>query len=91
LSRSVVAPPIAPQFESVPLDADKQVLVVWIAASGEVHSFRGAVVVRLGDKVTNAAVAQIAMLAQKKAHLDWLSGLKGRVVASWRQIASRCY
>jgi len=73
LSRSFVVPPIAPQFDFVPLGEDSRVLVAWISASSELHSFKGAVVVRLGDKVTNASVAQISALAQKKAHLDWLA------------------
>jgi len=72
LGHSLVTPPITPQFDSVPLDAERQVLVVWIAASSEVHSFKKAVVVRLGDKVTNASVKQHSELAQRKAHLAWL-------------------
>jgi predicted HTH transcriptional regulator len=72
LSRSLVVPPIEPQFESVRLDGDKQVLVVWIASSSELHSFKKEVVIRLGDKVTTATVKQHSELAQRRAHLDWL-------------------
>jgi ATP-dependent DNA helicase RecG len=73
LSRSLVTPPIAPQFDFVRLDGERRVLVAWICSSGELHSFKGAVVVRLGDKVTNASVGQIAALAQKKGHLEWVA------------------
>lgn len=72
LSQSFVAPRIAPQFDSVPLDDGKEVLVVWIAASTEVHFFRKTVVVRRGDKVTDATLKQHSELAQRKARLDWL-------------------
>jgi ATP-dependent DNA helicase RecG len=72
LSHSLVAPPISPQFDNVSLDADKQVLVAWITASSEVHSFKKTIVVRQGDKVTNATVVQHSELVQRKAHLDWL-------------------
>jgi len=72
LCHSLVAPPISPQFDSVSLDADKQVLVAWISASSEVHSFKRTIVVRQGDKVTNATVIQHSELVQRKAHLDWL-------------------
>ena len=71
MSRGQVEPAIAPQFESVLLEG-KQVLVVSITASSEVHSFKNAVVIRLGDKVTNATVQQHSELVQRKAHLAWL-------------------
>jgi ATP-dependent DNA helicase RecG len=72
LCHSLVTPPISPRFESVALDEERQVLVAWIAASSEVHTFKKAVVIRLGDKVTNATVPQHSELVQRKAHLDWL-------------------
>ncbi len=72
LSRKLVAPPIEPRFFSVTLDADREVLVVWIDAGSELHFFRRTVVVRLGDKVTNATTKQHSDLVLRKAHLDWL-------------------
>ncbi len=72
LSFERVKPSIAPRFDFVTLEADKQVLVVWIGASSEVHFFKGKVVVRRGDKTTGAAPQQHSDLVLRKAHLDWL-------------------
>lgn len=68
----MVEPSISPQFEAVPLTSESQVLLAWMSASSQVHSFKKVVVIRQGDKVTEASVAQVAELAQRKAHLDWL-------------------
>src|SRR5262249_16422390 len=73
LSRALVTLSIAHQFDSVPLDAGKEVLVIWMIASSQVHSFKGKVPVRLGDKTTDANTQQLSELAQRKSHLDWLN------------------
>ena len=72
LSRSVVVPPISPQFDTYSLAPDKDVLVVSINTSGELHFFKNRVVVRLGDRTANASTQEQSELAQRKAHLDWL-------------------
>jgi hypothetical protein len=40
LARSLVYPPIAPRFVRVALDNGKEVLLVWAAASSDIHSFK---------------------------------------------------
>ncbi|MBS1829310.1 MAG: hypothetical protein JST93_28665 [Acidobacteria bacterium] len=73
IARSLVYPPIAPRFDRVALDDGKEVLLVWAAASSDIHSFRSEIFIRLGDKVTKATVSQIAELSLRKQHLDWLA------------------
>ena len=73
LARLLVSPPIAPHFDRVVLDDGKEVLLVWSAASSDIHSFRSEIFIRLGDKVTKATVSQIAELSLRKQHLDWLA------------------
>jgi ATP-dependent DNA helicase RecG len=73
LARSLVHPPIAPRFDRVAVGNGKEVLLVWVAASSDIHTFKSEVVIRLGDKVTKATVSQIAELALRKQHLDWLA------------------
>lgn len=72
LSRSIVDPPITPQFDTYSLTPDKDVLVVSINTSSELHFFKNRVVVRLGDRTANASTQEQTELAQRKAHLDWL-------------------
>jgi ATP-dependent DNA helicase RecG len=72
LSRILVNPPIEPRFESVPIDKDRELLVVSVIAGSEVHLFKNTAVVRLGDKVTNATPTQQSNLVLRKAHLNWL-------------------
>jgi ATP-dependent DNA helicase RecG len=73
LSRTVVNPPLSPQIERVRVETDKEALVAWAPASSDIHAFQSNIVVRLGDKVTTATTSQVAELALKKAHLDWLA------------------
>jgi ATP-dependent DNA helicase RecG len=73
LSKTLASPPIELEFDSVALDTGKEVLVVRARRSSEVHAFNGKVVVRLGDKTTDATTKQIAELAQRKSNLDWLA------------------
>lgn len=73
LSRTLVSPAIAPQFESVTLENGAEVLVAWITASNDIHAFKGDIVIRVGDKVTRATVGQVAEMSLRKAHLDWLA------------------
>ena len=72
LSMSRVTPPIAPEFESISLGPDTEALVIWTGASSEIHPFKNVVVVRLGDKVTNASTNLHSDLAHRKDHIDWL-------------------
>ena len=73
LNRKHVNPPMEPRFDSVALDAgDREVLVAWTGPGSEVHFFNNAVVVRLGDKVTNATVKQHSDLVLRKSNLNWL-------------------
>jgi ATP-dependent DNA helicase RecG len=67
LSHGLVTPPLSPRFESVALDEERQVLVAWIAASSEVHAFKKGVVIRQGDKVTNATVPQHSEFGSAKS------------------------
>lgn len=73
LARSLVRPPIAPLFQSVSLDNGSDLLVIWVIASSDLHTFKNEIFVRLGDKVTKAAVNQVAELSLRKQHLDWLA------------------
>ena len=72
LSRKFVMPPIEPQFDSVVLASSQQVLIVWIAATGDLHTFKKNVVVRLGDKTVQPTQKQHATLAQRTASVAWL-------------------
>ncbi len=73
LCRSAVTPPLAPQFRTVTLPDANEVLVIWIGASSDIHACKGDEFVRLGDKVTKASPSQLAELALRKSHLDWLA------------------
>ena len=65
-----MVPPISPQFDTYSLAPDKDVLVVSINASSELHFFKNRAVVRLGDRTVNASTQEQTELAQRKAHLD---------------------
>ena len=72
LSRALVSPSIAPQFESFALETGKEVLVVWMAATGDIHAFKGDVFIRVGDKVTKATVSQVASYRSERHTLTGL-------------------
>ena len=72
LSRNRAHPPITPRFDSVSLDEDKEVLVVWVAASNELHFWDKKVVIRRADKTVTATINQHSELVLRKAHLHWL-------------------
>lgn len=73
LSRRLVDPPITPHFESIPLENGREILVIWVPASSEIHRFRDEFFVRVGDKVSKATTQDVSALSSRKAHLDWLS------------------
>ena len=72
LSRRLAVPSIEPRFDTFLMDNEKQVLIVRMDASSEVHTFKKHVFIRLGDKTVQASLAQQTALVQRKTGTSWL-------------------